>query len=76
MILNELIVDGKVLMGATGQFDWGYVKNAPTINITDNNHTHDDRYYTKSEFDDRMALLDQMVNDLVTKIDNLFAEDE
>ena len=71
MILLTLEMNGQTLMDSVGSIDWGFVKNTPTITITDNNHSHNDRYYTKVEIDNRISSLTASVDGLDEKVTNL-----
>ena len=52
---------------------WCIVKNTPSIVITDNNHSHNDRYYTKLEVNNRINSLITAINGFEEKITNLFS---
>ena len=71
MILLTLEMNGQTIMDSVGSIDWGFVKNTPTIIITDNNHNHNDRYYTKVEIDNRISSLTTSVDGLDEKVANL-----
>jgi len=73
MLVLTLEMNEQELVNDVGDIDWGYVKNAPTVNITNNNHDHTDRYYTKSDVDSRITSLTAAVNGLDEKITDLFA---
>ena len=71
MKLDTLFINGKLIIDAAGKIDWNNIKNTPSIMITNNNHTHSDRYYTKNEVDDRLEILDDVLSDLREKIINI-----
>jgi len=72
MIVLELEISGQSIVSEAGDIDWGIVKNTPHINITDNNHSHNDRYYTHSEVDSRISSLTTAIDGLEEKVNNLF----
>ena len=71
MDVKTFDIGGVNIVDAGGRADWNYVKDTPTISITDNNHSHATRYYTKAEVDTRIASLTSALNDLQTKVNNL-----
>ncbi len=72
MIVLTLEMNEQELVNEVGDIDWGYVKNAPTVQITSNAHSHTDRYYTKSDVDNRITSLTIAVDGLDEKITDLF----
>jgi len=72
MQLLSLEINGQSILDEVGDIDWGFVKNAPTVNLDDSNYDYTNRYYTKSEIDSRIALLKASVDTLEKKINNLF----
>ena len=72
MTIIELNIAGSSIMNEVGDIDWGIVINTPNISITDNAHSHDDRYYTQSEVNDRISSLTTAVDDLEIKVIELF----
>ena len=72
MIVKELKINNSDVLDDTGKIDWIKVKNTPTINITSNAHTHDDRYYQKPDVDSRINSLNSAVNDLDGRVRSLF----
>jgi hypothetical protein len=72
MYVKNLEINTISITDEVGKIDWGIVINTPVIEITDNNHSHDDRYYRLSEVDDRVASLESAIDDLEEKVDNLF----
>ena len=74
MTLLSLEMNGQSIMDEKGDIDWGFVKNAPSITITSNAHSHLDRYYAKADVDKRITSLALAIDNLETKITNLFTE--
>ena len=72
MKVNTLSINNKSIMDEVGNIDWGLVVGAPLIIIEDNNHLHNDRYYTKSEVDSRISSLILAIDGLEEKVNNLF----
>lgn len=72
MQVEELFINSKSILNDAGEIDWGIVKNTPSIVINDNKHSHDDRYYRKSDIDSRIKSLKSSIDDLTEKVDNLF----
>ena len=72
MIILELEISGQSAVSEAGDIDWGIVKNTPQVNITNNNHSHTDRYYTQSEVDSRISSLISAIDGLEEKVNNLF----
>ena len=71
MIVQTFEVNGNSIIDAAGRVDWNYVKNTPSISITDNNHSHSNRYYTEAEVNERINSLDTALASLQTKVDQL-----
>lgn len=72
MVIIELNIAGSQIMNEVGDIDWGIVNNTPTISITDNAHSHDDRYYIRADVDSRISSLTTAVDDLEIKVIDLF----
>ncbi len=73
MTVLTLEMNGQELINEVGDIDWGYVKNTPTVSITDNNHSHTDRYYSRGDVDSRITSLTSAVDGLDVKITDLFS---
>jgi uncharacterized protein YlaI len=73
MNVKEILINNIEVLDNNNQIDWARVKNAPITQITDPNHNHDTRYYTKSEIDDRINSLISSVDDLEEKINTLIS---
>ena len=72
MIVRILEINNNKITDNNGKIDWSIVKNTPTIEITSNSHLHNDRYYTKTEVDNRISSLTLAVDELENKVNNLF----
>jgi hypothetical protein len=71
MTVETFEVNGNSIIDAAGRVDWNYVKNTPSISITNNNHSHANRYYTESEVNDRINSLDTALASLQDKVNAL-----
>ncbi len=72
MTVIELEIAGSSIMNEVGDIDWGIVVNTPNIEITSNDHSHDDRYYTQPDVNARISSLTTAVDDLEIKVIELF----
>ena len=70
MKVETLKINGKLIINAMGEVDWNLVKGFPSTSSTSNNHNHNDRYYTKSEINERFNSLDHALNLLQIKVEN------
>lgn len=71
MEVKKLLIKGNPLLSLANTIDWNYVYNVPTVNITSNDHTHDDRYYRISDVRARIDSATSAINDLTEKVDLL-----
>jgi len=69
MKVQELIINEQNMINAAGELDWSNVYNAPMIQITDSNHNHNERYYSKNDVDLRMTILETQITTLIDKLD-------
>jgi len=71
MDVLKLEINKQTILDEANNIDWSKVKNTPSIIITSNTHTHDDRYYRQSDVDSRINSLSLAIADLEEKINNL-----
>jgi len=71
MKVQQLKINNKNLLREDGTIDWFDVYNVPIVSITNNNHTHDDRYYRISEVNSRISSATTAIEDLIEKVDLL-----
>jgi hypothetical protein len=71
MQVKTFEINGNNVVDAAGKVDWNFVKDTPQISITDNNHSHATRYYTKTEVDSRISSLNDALNQLQIKVNNI-----
>jgi len=71
MKVENLIINDVQVLTDDLKIDWTRVYNVPTVNITSNNHNHDDRYYRKAAVNSRIASLVDSINGLIEKVDLL-----
>ncbi len=71
MQVKTFEINGIEIVDSGGRVDWNYVIETPKITITSNAHTHNDRYYVKSEVDLRITSLQKALNSLQEKVNKI-----